>query len=262
MNAHTAGDWRAALTQDGSWTLLHPAHGEGCHSDAGAWTQARERYAAVIADLPEATKARGCVRLLDIGTGLGLNLAAALEACEARGLKLDATSLELDPTVLVAAFALFRREPTCSDGHRRILDALEARWEAQGPPPHAPATAALESRGHRLNWILGDARRTLLELSEDRRFDVVFLDPFSPRVDPPLWDADFLAEVARRMDPGARLSTYTVALRVRVALARAGLSVGQGPPVGRKAAGTLASRGGELPPLDERAGQRLARALE
>ncbi|MEO6708064.1 MAG: hypothetical protein ABI054_10550, partial [Planctomycetota bacterium] len=72
--------WRAQRTEDGSWTLLHPLHGESCHSLAGAWTQARERYASLIADLPREITARGVVRLLDIGTGMGFNLAAAIEA--------------------------------------------------------------------------------------------------------------------------------------------------------------------------------------
>ncbi len=240
---------------------MHPEHGESCHSLAGAWTQARERYASLLAELPESIVATGRVRLLDVGTGLGLNLAAALEACEARGLTLDATSLEIDETVLRAASELFRREPACSPAHRRVLKTLEF-LRAAGAAGHARLERAIEDGGaHRLEFLLGDARKTLAELAPERRFDAVFLDPFSPRVDPPLWDEVFLSQLARRMDAGARLSTYTVAFKVRLALARAGLAVGSGPRVGRKAAGTVAARDGAVPSLDERTRRRLDRAL-
>lgn len=261
MSASGRRPWREQRTDDGSWTLLHPEHGEGCHSLAGAWSQARERYASVLADLPPATVATGRVRLLDIGTGLGMNLAAALEACEARGLALDAASLEIDVSVLHAALELFRREPVCSPAHRRVLDALALRLAA-GEAGRAELACALPGAGaHRLEFVQGDARATLGLLDPDRRFDAVFLDPFSPRIDPPSWDEAFLSELARRMDAGARLSTYTVAFKVRIALARAGLAVGSGPRVGRKAAGTVAAQGGAVSPLDARTRRRLDRAL-
>ena len=37
--------WDTLATGDGSTTLVHPVHGEAFHSRAGAWQEARERYA-------------------------------------------------------------------------------------------------------------------------------------------------------------------------------------------------------------------------
>lgn len=251
--APAAGEWRALRTADGSWTLLHPVHGQACHDTAGAWTQARERYASLIAQIPDEQLRERRLRLLDVGTGMGLNLAAALEACEARGLLLDAASFELDPRVVRAALALER----ASAEHTRILRALEALLGA----PQQPAQVAIDGgSAHRLSWWVGDARELLPRMERGLCFDAVFLDPFSPAADPPLWEAPFLHEVARRMAPGARLASYTASMRVRTALARAGLNVGAGPRVGRKAAGTLASRGGSVPDLDPRTRRRLERA--
>lgn len=253
--------WRAQRTDDGSWTLLHPVHGESCHSLAGARTQARERYASVIADLPPEIFARGVLRLLDIGTGMALNLAAALEACETRGLALDALSLELDPSVLRAALEVSRADEPQWSAHRRVLELIEQ--DLPDLEAGAPSLArALRGAGaHQLELVLADARESLPKLDPSRRFDVVFLDPFSPRVDPPLWEEAFLLEVASHMDIGARLSTYTTSLRVRAALARAGLNLGAGPRVGRKSSGTLASRGGVVPPLDPRTKRKIERYL-
>lgn len=245
--------WREQLTDDGSWTLSHADLGEACHSSAGAWTQARDRYAVVVdefLDLATTARPRGELRLLDIGTGLGFNLAAAWERSVARGVALHALTLECDPRVQRAARAL------AADGRAPSLRvaAVQSALDLN----RASGEAALD--GLRLRWRVGDARETLAALDRAERFDVVFLDPFSPRVAPDLWSFEFLTEVARRMAPSARLSTYSASLKVRARLAAAGLAVGPGPRVGRKASGTLASAGGPVPAFDPRTQRRLARA--
>ena len=101
--------------------------------------------------------------------------------------------------------------------------------------------------------IEGSVRGT----SAEPLFDAVFLDPFSPSREPDLWQEPFLAAIADRMAPGARLSTYCARYSVRLGLARAGLHVGLGPRVGKKAEGTLASPQANLPPLASRVERRL-----
>lgn len=240
--------WKPFRTDDGSWTLVHSGHGEACHSLAGAWSQARERYVGP-SRLRELANEREVVRLLDIGTGLGLNLACALAALEDTGARLEAVSFELDPTVLEAAFTLREWPPEV------------APWIARA---HAGLAAELAHPGSS-SWLrleLGDARQRLLALAHEPTFDAVFLDPFSPGIESELWEPAFVAEIAARMAPHALLSTYSASFKVRLALARAGLSVGKGPRVGRKAEGTLASKAGGLPPLDPRTQRRLAARCE
>jgi tRNA U34 5-methylaminomethyl-2-thiouridine-forming methyltransferase MnmC len=117
--------------------------------------------------------------------------------------------------------------------------------------------AALASGSIRL--VLGDARETLPALDRDLRFDAVFLDPFSPRVEPDLWTPPFLAEIARRMAPGSILSTYSAATAVRAGLLAAGLRVGPGGRVGTKSEGTLASPDLPLASFGERTRRRIER---
>jgi tRNA U34 5-methylaminomethyl-2-thiouridine-forming methyltransferase MnmC len=258
--------WRELATADGSWTLFHAGVGEACHSRAGAWQQAVERYAgACQLGLRAAAREFGTCRLLDIGTGLGLNLAAALAALEPSGVPLAALSLELEPEVLSRGLALYER-----------ADLARGAWE----PWHARVRAALRAalarpgqgvelgRGSVLELRLGDARTTLLAGEPGTGpgtgpgdYDAVFLDPFSPARDGTLWEDAFLAEVARRMERAAWLSTYSAAFRVRLALARAGLRVGRGPRVGTKGEGTLASPEREPPALAPRLARRLARRV-
>ena len=95
--------WIPELTGDGSWTLRHPLHGQACHSLAGAWEEAFERYARPTRLRELGLERRGgIVRLLDVGTGLGLNLAAARAELAGTGARLQAWTLESDPDVLEA----------------------------------------------------------------------------------------------------------------------------------------------------------------
>lgn len=252
--------WQERATADGSWTLFHAGVGESCHSLAGAWQQAVARYAGAceLARRAEEGELASC-RLLDVGTGLGLNLAAALAALERSGVPLVALSLELDPEVIERGLALYERTDLARGAwepwHARVRSALRAALVRPGRVVELGEGGVLELR-------LGDARTTLLAADagpEAGTFDAVFLDPFSPARDSALWEEAFLAEVARRMRRSAWLSTYSAAFRVRLALARAGLRVGRGPRVGTKGEGTLASPEREPPALAHRLARRLAR---
>ncbi|MBI5363706.1 MAG: twin-arginine translocase TatA/TatE family subunit [Planctomycetes bacterium] len=262
--------WPLLVTSDGSPTLVHPGHGEACHSRTGAWTEARERYARACRlrerarELAEDGERE--FRLLDVGTGLGLNLAAAIEALDGTGLTLDAVSLELESSVIERTLLLARAGELHASSpaelvraHAPVLDALgrvlAARERAPGrgarvwgapegveaervaptrvapelaSPAHASDEQASAERvppervamgDGRLLLLLGDGRVTLPALPRELRFDAVFLDAFSPGVDGALWQPAFLAELARRMAPGAILSTYSVSLSVRAGLA-------------------------------------------
>lgn len=236
--------WTPVRTADGSWSLVSARHGQACHSLSGAWQQARERYAGPCR-LRELALERGSVRLLDIGTGLGLNLAAARAALAGTSATLHAVTFELDRSVIEAAAGL-RDWPADVERHLApVRDALRASLDGRAPEWD-------------LRLELGDARSRLTEL-DSTPFDAVFLDPFSPQVDGALWGVGFLSEIARRMAPEALLSTYSASLGVRAALAAAGLRVGLGPRVGTKSEGTLASPGGALPALPERTQRRVER---
>jgi len=245
--------WTPVPTADGSVTLRCPRTGALMHSAEGAWTEALERYAR-----PTRLASRaGPVRLLDIGTGLGWNLAAAL----AEQPHLVVVSLERDPGPIEATLALAERGGLAPGDRGELAGRHAPVARSLGAALQRPGEWTALGEG-RLQLLLGDGRATLPALDEACRFDAVFLDPFAPGEDPPLWAAEFLAEVARRMDPGALLSTYTASLTVRVRLAAAGLRVGPGPRVGAKAQGTLASPDLELPALDARTERKLARRLD
>ena len=109
-------EWRRVLTEDGTWTLAHPEHGEACHSTVGARLESLERYVEGC-ELPRRWRleAPRTWRILDIGTGVGWNLAATLEARLALELetlpRMELVTLEVSRSVLESSFALARDEP-------------------------------------------------------------------------------------------------------------------------------------------------------
>jgi hypothetical protein len=247
--------WTPVRTDDGVWTLRHPLHGQACASSSGAWLEALDRYARPCR-LRELGRQRPgqAIRLLDVGTGAALNLAAARSELSGVGARLEALTLEIDRDVLRAACGLPASPPEPGVGLAALRRALLGLAEQggglaqlEGQAGAAPATIRL---------VLGDARETLEREPVACAFDAVFLDPFSPGVAPALWEPPFLAAIAARMAPWAVLSTYTSSARVRRALAGAGLGLGAGPRVGAKAGGTLASLGAVLPPLVPREARR------
>lgn len=244
--------WTPVETDDGSWTLRREAGGVTCHSLAGAWTQARERYAQPCR-IEQLGAERGVVRLLDVGTGLGLNLAAALEALATSGAKLEVLSLERDASVIERALELVQRPESCARWLEVVRPALATGLKCAD----GKRVDFAQARGG-LRLVLGDARERAPEL-ERGFFDAVFLDPFAPNDESELWSLEFLRSIAAAMAPHAILSTYCAALEVRGRLAAAGLRVGLGPRVGRKAEGSLASFTAPLPALQPRVERRVAR---
>jgi len=259
-----SASWIPVRTGDGSFTLAHPVHGEACHSRAGAWEESRLRYASACR-LAERAQSASVLRLLDIGTGLGLNLAAAIESLRrvrSTRCRLEIVTLELDRSVIEAAFALLEREraaltPELAENWSSALALL--REALHNPAGRAEGNASLGFE-LALELRLGDARTTLPRPGAGA-FDAVFLDAFSPRVEPELWEPAFLAQIAACMAPGSLLSTYSAALAVRTGLAAAGLRVGLGARVGTKSSGTLASPDLALEPLPPRLERRIARRV-
>ena len=73
-----------------------------------------------------------------------------------------------------------------------------------------------------LNLQLADAITVALP---DSKFDTVYLDAFSPDVNPELWSTTFFFTLKSSMKKGALLSTYSAKSNVRKAMLDAGFEV-------------------------------------
>ncbi|MEE2882466.1 MAG: MnmC family methyltransferase [Planctomycetota bacterium] len=237
------------LTGDGSPTRYHPDYQQHYHSLSGAHMEARLRY-VVPGRVIETARNHGQVRILDIGFGLGTNLAWAIHEIQKQvpGAQLEIVSIEREILPVESLLTHFKALP-----ETRLAVMLKGLVEA----------GQRVERNLSLQLVLGDAEKEIEAI--DGPFDAVFLDPFSPACNPELWRSSFLAAVRKRTAHGGILTTYSCARSVRLALLQAGWQIGEGPRVGMKSSGTLASTGSvtpPLPPIAEKLNRKLQQLLE
>lgn len=217
------------VTADGSRTLYHPEYRQHFHSIAGAVSEAELKFVKP-SRLAERLKTGENIRLLDVGYGLGYNSFAAVRtAIEQAAGKLSIVALENDLRVIKAAAALDGIDPMEQD----ILQELYQKkiWRQKYVD---------------ISLIAGDARKTAA--TSDGKFDLIFLDAFSPEVNPELWTFDFFRLLKSLMKPHGMLLTYSSAYPVRGALLKNQFFCSEITPFGRKRGGTCATMT-EMPDL-------------
>ena len=87
----------------------------------------------------------------------------------------------------------------------------------------------------------GDARAILPTLTGP--FDIVYQDAFSPEHNPALWTREYFAEIARLTHAHSVVTTYSIALKTRLALFENGFGIYLNRGEGYRNA-TVASRNG------------------
>ncbi len=226
-----------AKTADGSYTLISKSYGEPYHSiTAGAVVECLEKFVRPSEILQRALF-RKEVKILDVGFGLGYNIAVAVHEIRRKDPGTDIVIASLEKNLLSDIFVL--PEPY-RDIHRKILSLL----------PEG------ESEGIYLRVLTGDAREKIASL---RGFeaDAVFHDAFSPYRNPELWSLEFLKLVKECMNEEGIWVSYTSSLPVRKALLNLGFSIGSTKPVGRKRGGTVATLKGRVNPITEEERKKL-----
>lgn len=160
-------------------------------------------------------------RILEVGFGTGLNVAATVAAAGATPLEIVSLEHDLLPADAFAALGYGQRL-----GLNGYDDALAA-WRRSLPDvPTYPASFAFQNT--RVTVVPGDARAAGFGTG----FHAVYLDAFSPDANPELWTSSFLARLFDALVPGGRLATYCARGAVRRALADVGFAVAKrpGPP--------------------------------
>ena len=128
---------------------------------------------------------------------------------------------------------------------RRDLEKIQRRW-----PELAELGQRLQSHYidhssgcHRLlldddvqlDLVFGDARSALENIANTTgRVAAWYLDGFSPGLNPELWQTRLFTRMAELSEPGATVSTYSAAGKVRKRLQMAGFQVEKRPGFGRK----------------------------
>lgn len=212
------------ITADNTETFLNESVGESYHSQTGAVEEALKKY-ALPCKIKELAKT-GRIRILDFCFGLGYNSAMAISV-----------ALEENPDCVIEVIGL-ENDPT-------ILGNIQ---QVNPPIPYFKNYKQLTSTNLELKngnvlvkVLLGDAREKVKELPE-KYFDAVFYDPFSPKTMPELWTVSLFEAMYNVMKDSAILATYSCARMIRENMSAAGLFYDDGPIVGRRGPGTIATK--------------------
>lgn len=214
-------------TSDGS--PHSPRFNDRYRSRSGGVAQAAGVFLAGCG-LPQRWRGKAKFTVLETGFGLGMNFLttwAAWEADAQRCARLSFVSME---AYLVSA-ADIARSALVSNTTGEADAPLIARVQALAPQL-AAACQDLSPGIHRLRFADGQVQLTLaigdvhpMLTSLTCEADAVYLDGFSPALNPEMWSYATLQAVARHCRPGATLATYTVAHRVREDLQQLGFRV-------------------------------------
>lgn len=166
--------------------------------------------------------------ILETGFGLGLNFLTAWQAWRAdpdRPRHLHFASVEAYP---VTADDLIRSAAPWPE-LQPLATELAERWWGLVPGIHRLQLA--DGQVH-LTLGIGPAAERLPDLS--LQADSVFLDGFAPDLNPDMWKAPVLAQVAALCQAGTRLATWSVTRSVRDTLSALGFQVERVPGLAPK----------------------------
>lgn len=241
----------ALTTDDGSPALWSPRYGQAFRSQRGAHAEARHVFADGSGAAARLASGRA-TRVLEVGLGAATNLACTAAAALAAGAPLHyrawepeplpATALRLADLGALAPAPFVTALLAARDAWGALRPGDVRRWRfatvelelVVAPIDRLLDAAFAADAEHRLRSA--EAAESAPAPAAETPYDAVYLDPFSPEVNPDPWRPAVLAALAARLAPGGALVSYSVRGSVRRALAAAGLHVRKvaGPPGGKR----------------------------
>lgn len=214
---------QTVVTADGSTTLQHPGHGETYHSRHGARIESTEVFLRNSGAL-ERFEQRLSTRVLEIGFGTGFNFLLTAEAALRGGATLDYVAIEHDP--ITGAEMQTLAQANFPEQSALTVNLISAANTFALDTRHDSIVVA---KGVSFRLIVDDARHVEFGSAP---FDAIYLDAFSPRNNPDLWQAPFLGRLRGQLTDAGRLVSYCVSRQFRDGLTGAGFTWRKvpGPP--------------------------------
>ncbi len=197
------------LTKDGSYSLRSVFFQENFHSLSGALEETKIKFTAP-SDLQ---RFQGkSLNVLDICFGLGYNTASLLNELIKQKSLLNWYALEIDKKPLEYAL---RNKPFQKSWNPQVKKIFKSLYKND----------CFEDQFFKCRIFWGDAREKINIIPAANKFDLIYLDGFSPQKCPQVWTIEFLSKVTQKLNPQGYLITYSSSAAVRNTLRNLGLKI-------------------------------------
>ena len=197
------------LTKDGSYSLRSEFFQENFHSLLGALEETKIKFTAP-SDL-QRFKGKS-LKVLDICFGLGYNSASLIDELIKQKSYLNWYALEIDKKPLEYSLRNKSFMKLWTPKVKKIFEALYRN-------------DYFEDQFFKCDILWGDAREKIDFIPSVNKFDLIYLDGFSPQKCPQVWTIEFLSKVAEKLNPQGYLITYSSSAAVRKTLINLGLEI-------------------------------------
>ncbi len=197
------------LTKDGSYSLKSVFFQENFHSLLGALEETKTKFTAT-SDLQRYRDKS--INVLDICFGLGYNSASLLNELLKQKSYLNLYALEIDKKPLEYSLRNKSFLKLWAPKVKKIFESLYLK-------------DYFEDDFFKCSLLWGDAREKINFIPSSIKFDLIYLDSFSPQKCPELWTIEFLSKVVEKLTSQGYLITYSSSAAVRKTLRNLGLEI-------------------------------------
>jgi len=197
------------LTKDGSYSLRSVFFQENFHSLLGALEETKLKFTATS----NLQRFKGkSLNVLDICFGLGYNSASLLDELIKQKSYLNLFALEIDKKPLEYSLSNESFLKLWAPKVKTIFESLYSK-------------DFFEDQFFKCSFLWGDAREKINIIPSSIKFDLIYLDGFSPQKCPQVWTIEFLSKVIENLNPQGYLITYSSSAAVRKTLRDLGLAI-------------------------------------
>jgi len=197
------------LTKDGSYSLRSIIFQENFHSLIGALEETKSKFTATSNLQRFKDKS---LNVLDICFGLGYNSASLIEELIKQKSYLNLYALEIDKKPLEYSLS---NESFLKLWSPKVKTIFESLYQKD----------YFEDKFFKCSVLWGDAREKIKIIPSSIKFDLIYLDGFSPQKCPQLWTVEFLSKVSEKLNSQGYLITYSSSAAVRKTLRNLGLDI-------------------------------------
>ena len=200
---------KEVLTKDGSVTLRSHIFQENFHSLEGALKEAEIKFINP-SDLKRFNDKS--LNVLDICFGLGYNSASLFNNLIRQNSFINWYALEIDKKPLDYFIGNKSFQKLWHPKVFKIFKALSKN-------------SKYKDQFFECDILWGDAREKIKNIPANIKFDLIYLDGFSPQKCPQVWSVEFLAKVTQKLNPQGYLITYSSSAAIRRTLKDFGLKI-------------------------------------